>query len=101
MGHSIVVPPELESDLRTKATRMGMPMELYVIEVLRQDVKSQMPTPKKEDRNARFLELTEELMPIIEAGMLVKPGSLSATEIIDTVRDEREAELLRPLRDSL
>lgn len=100
MGHSIVIPRELESDLKTKATRLGMPMDLYVIEVLRQDVKSQIPMQKKEDRNARFLELTKELMPIIEAGMLVKPGSLGATEIIDAVRDEREAELLGSLQEN-
>ena len=96
MAHSIIVPPELESDLKTKATRMGMPMELYAIEVLRQDVKPKASLPKKSDRNTRFLELTAELMPIIDAGVLIESDSLRATEIIDAVRDERETELSNP-----
>lgn len=100
MGHSIMVPPELENDLKTKATRMGMPMELYVLEVLRQDVKTPMPVSKTDDRNTRFLELTAELMPAIDAGVLIKPGSLDVTEIIDAVRDERETELINSLREN-
>lgn len=94
MTHSIVVPPDLESDLNLKATRLGLPLELYVLEVLRQDVKAKMPAHKIDSRSAKFLELTAELMPVIEAGILITSGSLEPTEVIDAVRDEREAELI-------
>lgn len=48
---------------------------------------------KKDDRNTQFLKLTKELMPIIESGTLINFDSLAPTEIIDSVRDEREVEL--------
>jgi hypothetical protein len=90
MTLTLEVPPVVERSFRAGARRRGVPEAEYLRELLEQDT-----APGAPGAAATFLELTAELMPRIEAGVLAPVG---ASELLEAVRDEREAELTGALR---
>ena len=94
MTLTLEIAPEIERALEVKARRRGLEVTAWLVELARREASA----PDSElnstaDAGATFLALTAELMPVIEAGTLVPLGSVGATELLDAVRAEREAEL--------
>lgn len=93
MARSIELPPDLENDLKMKAANAGLPLDFYAIEVLRRDITAPKPIVNHKNTD-QFLELTAELIPRIQAGIAPQNNELTPNKIIDSIRDERESELI-------
>jgi hypothetical protein len=74
MTRTLELPPELESGLEAKAARLGVPVEYYIIGVLRHDIESNGTTAQA-------------------ARQATAPAHLSALEVLQAPPDVREAAL--------
>ncbi len=94
MTHSLDLSPELESGLEAKAARLGVPMERYIIGVLRREVESngngQAEYSDASHPITRARALRQEL-----AAALRSPGgaALDASADVAALREERFADV--------
>ncbi len=96
MTHTLDLPAELESGLEAKAARLGVPMERYIIGVLRHDVESSNGlarngangTTAQPPTLAAWLERLNEAAPIIAAGTLKPIKSDDIARFIHEAREE-------------
>ena len=88
---TLEIAPEIERALEVKARRRGLDVAALLMELARREAAA--PDAANEDNSAAFVALTAELAPVVEAGTLVPLGSVGATDLLDAVREEREAEL--------
>ena len=96
MTLTLEIAPEIERALEVKARRRGLDVAALLVELARREATT--PEPASEAKSAVFAALTAELAPVIEAGTLVPLGSVGATELLDAVREERDAELTGAMR---
>lgn len=96
MTLTLEIAPEIERALEVKARRRGLDVASLLVELARREAAA--PEADNQDKSAAFAALTAELAPVIEAGTLVPLGSVGATELLDAVRDERDAELNGAMR---
>ena len=96
MTLTLEIAPEIERALEVKARRRGLDVAALLVELARREAAA--PEAASEDKGAAFAALTAELMPVIEAGTIVPLGSVGATELLDAVREERDAELTSAVR---
>jgi hypothetical protein len=94
MTHTLDLPAELESGLEAKAARLGMPMERYIIGVLRREVEANGNGATRENNPvARALALRDELAASIQAGTRRSDVPLDAAADLAILREERFADV--------
>jgi hypothetical protein len=87
MTLTLEMPSDIKSSLETKAARLGLSLDIYVLEVLRRDAELSCPTHNLQTRQEARRKL-EELASGTRAGLSPIPDEALSSESIYAGRGE-------------